>query len=255
MRITTLQWNIGGAHIRTADADPTRMESYCHDNVAYIASIIEKYNPDIITCQETHATDEWSQMKELGAMLGYASVVNHPYDQSHIDPAYTLGQGMLARFPILTHDFSLYHNPLFEMDRPHGEHWVTHEKGMSRFLMQLPEGRELTVLTTHSVPFRKFGKALDDPDVLKVLEDMNAKATVTGPLLLQGDFNYDQPSVSALYPDLFNAGAQEVLQQDPTTPKGRRYDHVIYRGISVEHSEVIESVLTDHFPIYSIFQV
>ena len=47
----------------------------------------------------------------------------------------------------------------------------------------------------------------------------------------------------------------EVIQEDPTTPKGKRLDHLLYTGIENLTSRVSRNVRTDHYPIIAEFQI
>jgi len=44
MKITTIQWNIGGGKIRSKEANPASMDSYDQEGLDYICQILEKYN-------------------------------------------------------------------------------------------------------------------------------------------------------------------------------------------------------------------
>ncbi len=56
MIIKTIQWNIGGGKIRSANAPVEG--PYDKDGMVHIVGLLRKYNPDIITLQETHADDK-----------------------------------------------------------------------------------------------------------------------------------------------------------------------------------------------------
>ena len=74
-------------------------------------------------------------------------------------------------------------------------------------------------------------------------------------LILEGDFNYDNFSLKGFLPDIFSKDIQEVVLKEPTKPSGKKYDHIIYRGLKHHISKVIFTVLTDHFPVYSEFKL
>ncbi len=253
MKIETLQWNIGGGKIREQSSDPGAESSYVLDGMGYMADLIKKLSPAIITLVETHANNKTVQAEEIANALGYGYWVNDVYDQSHIEAGMGLGQAIVSRFPISSHDFSLFYNPKFETVRPNGEKWVSHNKGLTTGILDM-EGKELAVMTLHLIPFRKFGVPLDDQRVESARKSIVEKIkTDPGHLLLQGDFNVDDQSLKGFLPEVMGK-CQEVLSDKPTTPKGRRYDHVVYKGMMHIKSEVIET-LTDHFPVYSEFEV
>lgn len=74
------------------------------------------------------------------------------------------------------------------------------------------------------------------------------------PYLLQGDFNY--PDLKELLPEIFSNELHEVGGDIATTPKGRIYDHVLFRGLEQSSRPLIDStVLTDHYPVISQFEL
>ena len=74
--------------------------------------------------------------------------------------------------------------------------------------------------------------------------------------LIQGDFNIDRPGVQPYLRQLFaRAGLAEVAIDDPTTPGGRRYDHILYRGLALKSKRIVPGVRTDHYPVIATFEV
>ena len=57
-----------------------------------------------------------------------------------------------------------------------------------------------------------------------------------------------------LFARLCEEGVEEIVQDIPTTPQGRLYDHVIYSGMRLIHTRV-EKGLADHYLIISEFEV
>lgn len=256
MQFKALQWNIGGALIRTPEADPTRMESYCNESLEYIVNTIQDLDPDIITVQEAHTNSQCIQAKDVAAALGFAYMVNDTYDVSHLKDGERLSQAIISRFPLANHTFQLFINPLFKTLGEDGKPWTCHDKGISGCTIALSSTKELKLQTLHSIPFRKFGVDISDGAVQEVLTDMVSKINVKAPLLLlQGDFNLDGATISHVLPGLEHANMEEIAIAHPTTPKGRRYDHVVYRGIQVVAHDIFEHVLTDHFPLITTFEV
>jgi endonuclease/exonuclease/phosphatase (EEP) superfamily protein YafD len=113
----------------------------------------------------------------------------------------------------------------------------------------------VSVLTTHLIPFRRFNVDTSSEEAAKVFSDVQKKLKVGGTMLLQGDFNINSESLQSVLSDMFAAGVQEVWQIDPTTPKGHRYDHVLFRGMRNTSSSTVSSVQTDHYPIVSTFEL
>lgn len=254
MIIKTLQWNIGGGKIRNAD---TPVEGpYGLDGMTHVIELLRKYNPDIITLQETHADEKVVQAEVIAKEIGLPYSTNDVYDKSHIEDGQGLGQAIISRFPISEHNFKLFFNPRFETAGPSGGIWISHDKGVSKYIVDLGKKNTVQVATLHLIPFRVFGiNPLEEKfeNLRKNIAELASPSSNT--FLLQGDFNFDETSLKQFLPDLLNQNISEVLLDRPTTPKDRKYDHVLFRGLKHIRSEVIADVLTDHFPVYSEFQM
>ncbi len=255
MIIKTIQWNIGGGGVRGEGDDPVDEKSYKQENLDYIKGVLEKYSPDIIFLQETHQNNDKSQVERIADALGLKYFFNDIYAQSHIDSSQKLGQGIISRWPIENHGFEFFINPKWELERPDGGKWTSHDKGVSSCTIKA-EDRVFNLKTLHLFPFRKFGKDPIDTEFKNMREDIEDKIRPIEKLfLLQGDFNYNESSLKDFLPNVFENGAREVLLTEPTTPKGRKYDHVVYQGLKHRLSKVISDALTDHYPIYSEFEI
>lgn len=252
MQLRTVQWNIGGSHIREPGADPTVPDSYVHADPSYIADTLAQYRPDIVTLQETHADDAGSQARIISEKLGLPYVINDSYDNSHIDISQKLCQSIVSRFPISEHMFSFFLNPHFRKVMEDGSEWVSHDKGVSTAVLDIG-GAELVLQTLHLIPFRKFDVDILDKAARDVAESVAMRIEKTkSPYLLQGDFNYHD--IPAFLPDIFEHGLHEAGGHAPTTPKGRIYDHVFFRGLTPVADPLVDSnVLTDHYPVVSEF--
>jgi endonuclease/exonuclease/phosphatase (EEP) superfamily protein YafD len=73
-------------------------------------------------------------------------------------------------------------------------------------------------------------------------------------LLVQGDFNLDFSSLKEILAT-FMQNTEEVIQNQPTNPKGRKLDHIVFSGLSLVKSSVLDDVLTDHYPVVSKFEL
>lgn len=256
MHIKVLQWNIGGAHIRRANDEPTDYDSYTHLDLEYIRGIIDSENPDIVTLQETHARMQDIQAARLSEQLCYTSYINDEYDQSHIDIAQRLGQAIIARRLLTNHRFQLFPNPHYSTVRPDGKVWHSHEKGISTVELELPGDLPLTIQTLHALPLAPFDVTTEDESVRDVHTFMATTFAVDAPhLILTGDFNIDDASVAPYFKSAFEKGLQEIPLTSVTTPKGKRYDHVLYRGMDVIEQHVRKDALTDHYPVITTFEL
>lgn len=256
MQITTVQWNIGGGKITAPGQGPAHAPSYTEDGLGHIVKFLKSVNADLITLQEVHKDDKLNQAEYFAEQLGMEYCISDFYDDSHIEEGQKLGQAIIARSPISDREFQFYTNPNKETTSDDGlSIWRSHDKGRTRCSIDLG-GITLQVTTTHLVPFRKFNIELSSEEGRSLLQDIESKLiSSANHQLIQGDFNLDMPLLSVVLPELTRNSFQEVQQDTPTTPKGRRYDHVIFQGIKLIQSEVTGTVLTDHYPITTKFEV
>ncbi|MFA6004939.1 MAG: endonuclease/exonuclease/phosphatase family protein [Patescibacteria group bacterium] len=255
MKIRVLQWNIGGGRIREENADSSVYASYTTVDLSYISSVIKKYNVDIVTFQESHKMGGYDQLQILSSMTKLHYVRHDAYGESHIDPQMMLSQGVISRFPIIDHSFTLFKNPhlSFKMS---GKTWITHDKGVTKVTIDILKKRKVLIETVHLIPFRKLGIDPFGQDAAKLREDFYEKIHESAPhFLLTGDFNIDSDSLEQFAPLLSKQGIFEVPLTTSTTPRGRKYDHVLYRGMEYINSEILSDALTDHYPVFAEFEL
>lgn len=255
MKLKTIQWNIGGGKLVVSGADPTLLSSYVIDGLDSIIALLQEHQPDIITLQETHSANGHSQPETIAKALGYPNWYNDEYADSHIEAGQRLGQGIVSKFPLSDHSFELFTNPHFKAVWEDGSIAISHDKGRTRCTVKLPDNVDIIVQTFHTVPFRRFKVELESTEAKAVLLDMGSKLKVNEPGLIQADFNVDVQSLHPLFPDLFEVGYEEIVQTQPTTPKGHHYDHILYKGLLLLTSTLVSTVETDHYPIVSEFEL
>jgi len=252
MQITTVQWNIGGGKVRAIDGAVDVLASYNNDGFAEIIELLQLHKPDIITLQEIHADSNRNQAELIADALGLNYVVSDFYADSHIENGQRLGQAILSRFPITNHSFELFLNPHYEAIWEDGSKALSHDKGVTACAIDM-DGVALHVKTLHLIPFRRFNIDPQSKEAELVLEDVAEKLRSDSPnLLIQGDFNLDFSSLKEILPT-FMQDMDEVVQNLPTNPKGRKLDHVVFRGLGLESSSSIDTVLTDHYPVITKF--
>jgi hypothetical protein len=254
-QLKTVQWNVGGARLCREGADPGLLASYTVDGLDEIIEFLREQNPDIITLQETHARGDYCQPQIIAEALGYKGWVNDEWADSHIEAGMRLGQGIVSRYAMEDHSFEWFTNPHWQIAWEGGDTAMSHDKGRTRCQVALDAGRKITAQTLHTIPFGRFKVDILSDKVRQVLGDMSVKLLTHDPGILQADFNLNTPSLSDLLPELFRAGFEEVIQAEPTTPKGAHSDHVLFLGMRVVSSNAINDVLTDHFPIITLFEL
>lgn len=257
MSITTVQWNIGGAKIRTDDStDPDRVDSYTTDGLTSIIATLRELQPDIITLQEVHKDSQTSQVAEIANQLNMQYYTEDYYADSHIEAGQQLGHAIISRFPIHDSSFTYFTNPKFQVEWEDGSIATSHDKGMTSCLIDIGD-TQIAVATTHLTPFRRFKVPVDSPEAQAVLRDVQQKLdNGHTPLLLQGDFNLNEPSLAKRFTLLVKNGVQEIIQNEPVTPNGHFFDHIFFRGLTLKNSRVIsEGIRSDHFPIVTEFSL
>lgn len=254
MKIKTVTWNIGGGkHIKDGD-DPLLMASYSVDAIAEIAEWLKSENPDIITIQEAQGDDNTNQIEEIAKIIGYDFYFFDATSSSHIDEGKTLGNGVISKYTIENHKAGLFLNPNIETTLQ-GRHAVSHDKGYGTCTIGIAD-QNISVTTLHLLPFRAFGVELDSgigKTILNSIETAIMPSEQTA--LIQGDFNIDSEQLAPILPTLLTDNMDEVLLNEPTTPAGRRYDHVFYKSLILENMKVDSSVKTDHYPVTCEFSV
>jgi endonuclease/exonuclease/phosphatase (EEP) superfamily protein YafD len=248
--LKTIQWNIGGGRILADGQDPTLMSSYSEDGMQHIIDLIAEHEPDLVTLQETHP----SQPSDIASALDYEHWVNHEVSASHIDETQRLGHGFLSRLPVKHVSFRAFETPDWKNEDKDGAVTDPHEKGLSTYEVRLRNRELLVAQNLHLFPFSHFGIDPTSTEANPVLREVERKVgRFVGKRLVQGDFNLDSPSLRRLLPGLFEAGLDEIVLEEGTTPKGKHIDHILFAGVTVVESVVIKSALTDHFPIVSTF--
>lgn len=248
-KLRTLTWNIGGGKLLEKGKDSGLMSSYNVDGIDEIASQIKAHSPDIVTIQEAHGDNNDNQIAQIARELGYAYYFYDATSDSHIDGAYKLGNGLISRFPISNIQTGRFLNPKihFEIE---GREAFTHDKGYVSCDITIDD---VTIHATslHLIPFRSVGLEFDSATAQSILKSVESELSGShNYVLIQGDFNIHSQTVKSYLEGLFNSNALgEIELNEPTTPKGRMYDHILYRGLKSKKFIVDSSVKTDHYPV------
>ena len=253
--IKTMQWNIGGGRVCQEEADPLLAESYCEDGLGEIIDVLLQEQPDIVTLQETHESEDIRQAEIIAVEADYNFWVNDTYDESHIQRGQRLGQAVLSRYPLSAHQFIPFTNPCLSKVDDKGVRRVSHDKGLTKCSIELPDRRKLLVETFHMTPFHFFDVELTSEAGSMALAELDSLLDDGQRLrLIQADFNIDAANVLSYFPALQARGFLEVVQAEPTSPKEKRLDHVVYAGMRAIRSTVRRDVRTDHYPVITDFR-
>ena len=257
MTLRTLTWNIGGGKFLEHGQDPGLMSSYNIDGIDVIAEQIAQSDAQIITIQEAHGNDDDNQVAHIARKLGYEYFYFDAITDSHIDPSFKLGNGIISKFPMSDVRVGRFYNPDvdFEME---GKRHHTHDKGYVTCTILMNE-KAVLVSSVHLIPFKFVGLTFDSDVTKRILSSVSValQDIHEAPYgLIQGDFNINSAEVKKYVRDLFiDNRMNEITLVEPTTPKDRMYDHVLFKGIELSGLNVDSNVLTDHYPVICDFEI
>jgi len=254
--LRTLTWNIGGGKLLTPGADPSLIASYGRDGLEEIARAIRESDTDIVALQEVQQVDGKNQIETIAAIAGYEHYFYDATSDSHIDEGHQLGHGILSKHPITNHTFGLFNNPKIRIEWEDGSIATSFDKGFSSCEVDI-DGHKVSVTSLHLIPFRRFDIQLDSQLAKEVLDDVSAKLSIsTYKAIIMGDFNINDSHLATYLPALLTKySLEEVNINEPTTPKGRSYDHVLFRGLEYKSKQIDNRVLTDHYPVICEFNL
>lgn len=256
MNIKTLQWNIGGGRICREGADPTLLSSYTENGLDAIIDLLGREQPDVITLQETHQSEGYCQTEIIADDIGYSYWVNDACDDSFIEKGQRIGQAVISRYPIIEKRFTPFTNPGFSFTDENGNEIASKNGGLTTCIIEFPDANLIQVETFHMTPFHFFGVDLESEQARNVLREVQSLiGKCQQSTIIQADFNLNFPSVSHLLQETIGFGIQEIIQEQTTTPGGKRLDHVLYAGMEVLTSEALRTVKTDHYPVLTRFQI
>ena len=254
-KLKTIQWNIGGGKARATGRATHLISEYNLDYLDNIILLLKAEDPDIITLQEIHADENSSQVDDILNALGMKYSVSDFYADSHIEAGKKLGQAIISKHPLSSHEYEQFFNPKYEAEWEDGSVAVSHDKGLTKCNTHIGN-IEISLKTLHAIPFRRFNIEVDSGAIKPVLVDMQSKILDSyQTVLLQGDFNINRAKLTDVLPELFESDFKEVIQNSPTTPKGFAHDHILFKGMKYLSSRVDNTVITDHFPIISEFEL
>ena len=203
-----------------------------------------------------HKNKDFDQAEFIANELGFKYFIHDSVSSSHVDSGFKLGNAIISRYPISDHTSGLFFNPDVNMNWEDGTIVISHDKGFTKCNIDI-DGELIEVTSLHLLPFRKFGIDLDSTLANKRLVDVQEKIRPSiEKWIIQGDFNIDSPTISEFLTDISkssNVTEAEIIS--PTTPKGRKYDHILYEGLKITTFAIEPKVNTDHYPIASVFSV
>lgn len=257
MKFRALQWNIQAARTLDAGKDPKESGSYSGDDPEYFAKIIKSYNPDFVTFQELHENSQTSQLEEIANLAGLKYFVSDVYDkESFMDSSYSMSQGIASKIKLSNHKYINVDYPEFTDVGEDGTKYTSRGFGITYAEIQI-EGQQVSIATSHVVPTRFFGVDESSEEAKPLRDALDSTTYRLGEKwITQGDFNFRDASLMGFLPKtLEQKGVEEIVQTEPTCPKGESLDHVMTRNVEVVDSKVDSSVLADHYLLITDFEV
>lgn len=258
---TTVQLNIHGGELRKESDDPAQKEAYTNRDLQAVIDLLKSSEADIITLQETQWYNEYSSQARTIAQKLRMNVVEAPLSPSQFDPNARLSIAILSRFPLAFPETRLFKNPEWTVERPNGDVWDTHDKGILKADLYLPNQKRMRVATLHGFPAHEYGKSYEDPENQPVIKDMRDKihedSSRVPRYLVQGDFNIDARQLTSASPLIRNVvpfALHGVEIRRATIFSGETVDHILYRSLNHQKTEV-RRTRSDHHALISTFTV
>lgn len=237
MKIAT--WNIGGGFI-SENSDL----KFDLEDINYFIDELRKIGPEVICLQEAHVSKNNNQPEIIARALGLKYTKTESIAQSHLKPEEKLSISIISKYPVVSSQFNKLTNPHLQFIW-RGEKAFSHDKGFLEAILDY-QGKKMRILCGHMVPFRKFGRDFMEDDFKKIRQEMEEIiCRGQNPEIVCGDMNFED--VHILLPGVFTKGFVFVLDDEPTSPKGRRYDKII---LSKEWTTVAAKIVpgkADHY--------
>ncbi len=237
MRIAT--WNVGGGFIYS-----NQKQEFDLEKIEYFIDELKSIKPDIVCFQEIHSSINNNQPKIIADALGFKYIKTEPIADSHLKDEEKLSISIISRYPIISSKFNKLLNPNLQSIWD-GKKVFSHDKGFLEAKINYND-TTIRVLSGHMVPFRKFDRNFLDDDFKKIRDQIeNIICNEKIPEIIGMDINFE--NIHKLIPMVFNKEFRFILENKPTTPKGRKYDKIIIsKEWESDNSNIVEGK-ADHY--------
>ncbi|MBU1016614.1 MAG: endonuclease/exonuclease/phosphatase family protein [Patescibacteria group bacterium] len=217
MRIAT--WNIGGGFISSVQKLQFNLE-----RLEYFINELKKIRPDIVCLQEIHVSKNNNQPQIIAKALGFNYIKTKSVSDSHQKAGEKLAISIVSKFPIISSKFHKLANPNLEFIWK-GNKAFSHNKGFIEAKISYKDAA-IRILSGHMLPFHLFGRDFLE-DAFKGIRNQIENIILEGntPTIIGADMNFED--IYKLVPNIFERGFKSVLDNTPTTPKGKRLDKII----------------------------
>lgn len=252
--LSVATWNLSGGRLARSSG---LFDYETNENLDYFVDEIRKVSPDIICLPETHLINNGTGEKSLTLRLAERLDIPYshevPFHQSHIDPRYILGLGLISSKPFKATDYAL-DQPEFPLAFKNGAKATPH----TRWLIEADFG-SFTIATVHNWPLEVFQHSyVSEPGATygKSMERQYIEFLPKNkPLIVAGDLNFDNPQkVMPNFIETFEL--QEALDiNQPTRNEGDRPDHILYNSyFNCTESKVVVGK-SEHYLCFAKFEL
>jgi endonuclease/exonuclease/phosphatase family metal-dependent hydrolase len=237
MRVAT--WNVGGGYVSTNN----NLE-FNTENLDYFIDELEKVKPDITCFQEIHTSKRNDQPRIIANKLNTTYFKTASIASSHLKDGEELALSIVSNYPILYSKFHKLTNPNLKMIFK-GEEVTSHDKGFLEIRV-LYQGETISVLSGHMVPYHNFGRNFTEDEFKQIRGEIESLITKTAmPTVICADMNF--PNIEQLIPKVFKKGYTSILDDEPTTPKGKKLDKIIISKDWIYTKTGIVKGIADHY--------
>lgn len=213
--------------------------------------------PDVLCLAEAPLDDGEGNsvfLSELAQKLGGYEYKVYVNDKSWIIEDKHYGTVILSKYPILEYESFNLPNPKLEVEHPDGSHWVMHDKGAQKALIDM-SGKKVTVFSLHYFPVHHFKRRIEEEDFIPIRKAL-AKALTPyegSESIVCGDFNNRGIHVRKAFPELFESDELSLaveFDRNEVEPHysgdGIQIDHILHsKGLEVANKQV-EYTFSDH---------
>ena len=204
-----------------------------------IVKIIHDEDIDIICFQEIITTDRIHYINRILEQTDLKYEEHFELSPCHIIEDTECGIAILSKYPIGESIKKLFTNPMLSKTTSSGKTYYTFDKGflLSKIMI---DDKNLSVLTHHGFPFRRFHSTPEDNRHIFIEFDHYIKEYQ--PDIITGDFNSEN------FLDMMHYTKENYQKtiQDITTVDGMKFDNILLKNY-INYSEKIIQSLSDHF--------
>lgn len=200
-----------------------------------IAKIINDEDIDIICFQEIITTERINYINRLKEKTNLKYSEYFELSPCHIVENTDCGVAVLSKYPIDNSIKEFFTNPKLSKTTSSGNTYYTYDKGIL-----VVSTNNVTVLTHHGFPFRRFNSTPEDnPNTFMEFDNFIKKYN---PDIVTGDFNSEN------YIEMMPYTKENYVKtiDEVTTDDGMKFDNILLKN-GVNYSAKIIKSLSDHF--------